>query len=89
MTRLLLHALLVFAPIALYVAWAVLANRKPERWRDGPLVPLLLLGLFLSGGLLIALGTGERLPPEATENYVPQRIEDGRILPPERVPDGD
>ncbi len=83
--KILLHALFFAAPFAAYALWLFIDRRiaKSRRagtalaWRDAPWTWLTIAGLVLMVASLVVLGqtTGE-LPGE----YVPPRVEDGKVI---------
>ena len=72
---------LLFAPLAAFVAWRILAPG-----RTVPVGAIVGAGVVLAmlAAALIWLRVRDAAPPDAV--YIPRHIENGRIVPEQRVP---
>ena len=81
------YVLPILLPIAIYVAWLAAERRRvvragtgqPPRWQDAPWVWLVVAGVLLAtvAAFAVALMGGDSIEGQ----YVPPRIENGRIIP--------
>ncbi len=82
MARALTEPLVFFTvPFALYVAVLLVQLINPfdiDRWTRRVVLPLMLAGLVLAVGSIVAVGV---LAPRYEGGYVPAHEENGRIVP--------
>ncbi len=79
--RIAFDVLLFLLPFALYGLYIWYAQRRLEhdpKWRDAPLAWLSIAGLAL---VMLSFVAWRALEPVTKGEYVPARIEDGRIVP--------
>ncbi len=83
---LLTYLLPLILPLAVYLLWTWIVGRKtrkpedPPFWYEGPYFWLILAGFVLMVGVLGATAYfGKGGDPDS--DYVPPRMEDGRIVP--------
>lgn len=87
MARVLLQIILPFlAPFLIYFAYRLLVTRGRNLLGYTPWYLLVTCGLALACVSLVSLAFTGGASPEG--NYVPARIEDGRIVPSEVRPSG-
>ena len=80
------HLLLFLLPLAAYVVYLSIMRRRatmrgtPQpQWEDGPWFWLVVGGLALTLAAFVALGFTGGYEPDT--NYVPSRIENGKVVP--------
>jgi len=90
MARIVIQHLLIFLlPLAAYVIYLTIMRRRalsrgtPQpRWEDGPWFWLAVGGLVISLAAFAALGFTGGYAPDT--DYVPSRIENGKVIPGQR-----
>lgn len=83
------HLLLFLLPLAAYVVYLTIMRRRAAsrgvaqpQWEDGPWFWLAVGGLVLSLAAFVLLGVSGGYKPDT--NYVPDRLENGKVIPSER-----
>ncbi len=82
------YALPLLAPLAMYLLWNAYARAKakkdggdPPSLQKGPIFWSLVAGFILLVATFVTLAVTGGNPPDAGQ-YMPPRIEDGKIVPP-------
>jgi hypothetical protein len=90
--RYIVFGIILFLPLLVYVAWALVVRRKKElsggTWDDAPFTRLVILGLLLMAAALVVsrfLHTGQK----PTSIVPPQYDDDRFIRKPEPPVDGE
>lgn len=83
------HLLLFLLPLAAYVIYLTVMRQRAQmrgtaqpQWEDGPWFWLVVGGLVLSLTAFVVLGVSGGYEPDT--DYVPERIENGKVIPSER-----